>query len=195
VKGTSAHIKGLARRVRTSSFGAVTALDLKFSIDTTSEVVDRPKSSAATVRAVEILPSPLITPLDSPISSNLATSFKPIQSFRGGSSWEELSRSKSTLGLNLFSSIDEDEKDDGILAIIELKPLCEFRNLRSLKLTGMLRSYQMYIWQAVWLNVNLKTLALAMALEPDIHSTPGTQWKQIKNGWNMEEKMYDDPVY
>ncbi|KAJ5757238.1 uncharacterized protein N7511_007420 [Penicillium nucicola] len=91
--------------------------------------------------------------------------------------------------------MDVEEKDDGILAIVELKPLCEFRNLRSLKLTGMLRSYQTYIWQAVWLNTKLETLDLGMALEPDIFSAPSTQWKQIKTGWKMSGKMYADPVY
>jgi hypothetical protein len=168
-------------------------LDLKLSLDTTSKVVGDSKST--TVRAVEILSRSPITPIDSPITSGLATPVKPIQFFRGGPSWGELPRSKATLGLDLFSSIEEEEKDDGILAIIELKPLCEFRNLRSLKLTGMLRSYQVYIWQAVWLNPNLEALHLAMALEPGILSIQSTEWKQIKLGWKMSGKQYADPVY
>jgi hypothetical protein len=194
VKGTTARIKDLARHVRTPSFIAPpSTLDLKLSLDTTSKVVGDSKST--TVRAVEILSSPPITPIDSPVTSGLATPVKPIQFFRSGPSWAELPRSKATLGLDLFSSIDEEKKDDGILAIVELKPLCEFRNLRSLKLTGMLRSYQMYIWQAVWLNPNLETLDLAMALEPSILSTLSTEWKQIKTGWKMSGKQYADPVY
>jgi hypothetical protein len=194
VKGTTARIKGLARHVRTPSFIAPSStLDLKLSLDTTTKVVGDSKST--TVRAVEILSRSPITPIDSPITSGLATPVKPIQFFRGGPSWGELPRSKAALGLDLFSSIEEEEKDDGILAIIELKPLCEFRNLRSLKLTGMLRSYQVYIWQAVWLNPNLEALHLAMALEPGILSIQSTEWKQIKTGWNMSGKQYADPVY
>ncbi|OGE49797.1 hypothetical protein PENARI_c019G02721 [Penicillium arizonense] len=194
VKGTTARIKGLARHVRTPSFIAPpSTLDLKLSLDTTSKVVGDSKST--TVRAVEILSRSPITPIDSPITSGLATPVKPIQFFRGGPSWGKLPRSKATLGLDLFSSIEEDKKDDGILAIIELKPLCEFRNLRSLKLTGMLRSYQVYIWQAVWQNPNLGALHLAMALEPGILSIQSTEWKQIKTGWKMSGKQYADPVY
>ena len=193
VKGTTARIKDLARHVRTPFIVPPSTLDLKLSLDTTPKIVG--DSGRTTVRAVEILSSPPITPIDSPITSGLATPVKPIQFFRGGQSWAELPRSKATLGLDLFSSIVEEEKDDGILAIIELKPLCGFRNLRSLKLTGMLRSYQMYIWQAVWLNPNLETLDLAMALEPSILSTQSTEWKEMKTGWNMSVKQYADPVY
>ncbi|KAJ6071097.1 hypothetical protein N7499_009111 [Penicillium canescens] len=179
VKGTTARIKGLARHVRTPSFIAPpSALDLKLSLDTTSKVVSDSKST--TVRAVEIL-SGYACQTDSVL---------PRRSILG-----ELPRSKATLGLDLFSSIEEEEKDDDILAIIELKPLCEFRNLRSLKLTGMLRSYQVYIWQAVWLNPNLEALHLAMALEPGILSIQSTEWKQIKTGWKMSGKQYADPVY
>ncbi|KAJ5313062.1 hypothetical protein PENANT_c018G02503 [Penicillium antarcticum] len=193
VKGTTARIKGLARHVRTGSFKAASTLDLKLSIDTTSKVLDAPKSTTA--RAVEIVSPPPVTLLSSPTTLDLATPVKLILLFRGGPSWAELPRIKSTLELDLFSTIDKEEKDDGILTIVELKPLCEFRNLRSLKLTGMLRSYQLYIWQAVWLNTKLETLVLGMALEPDIFSAPGSQWKQIKTGWKMSGRMYADPVY
>ncbi|KAJ6098538.1 hypothetical protein N7467_000073 [Penicillium canescens] len=176
VKGTTARIKGLARHVRTPSFIAPpSTLDLKLSLDTTSKVVGDSKST--TVRAVEILSRSPITPIDSPITSGLATPIKPIQFFRGGPSWGSFPEARRLW--------------DWICSL----PLCEFRNLRSLKLTGMLRSYQVYIWQAVWLNPNLEALHLAMALEPGILSIQSTEWKQIKTGWKMSGKQYADPVY
>lgn len=77
----------------------------------------------------------------------------------------------------------------------QLRPLCEFRKLRVLRLTGMLKSYQRIIWQAVWLNPQLTTLELAMAVELEIKK-PGTRgWKPITDGWVMNVKSFGAPVY
>lgn len=45
----------------------------------------------------------------------------------------------------------------------DLSPLCLYRDLRILKITGMMQSYQSYIWLVVWLNPQLTDLALEMA--------------------------------
>ncbi|KAI1975438.1 hypothetical protein LOZ12_000917 [Ophidiomyces ophidiicola] len=94
-------------------------------------------------------------------------SAKPIMSFRGGSSWRHLDAERDNVYLDLFwSSHKENPFRPEIMPIVELAPLSNFRHLRILKLTGMLQSYQPYIWQAVWLNQNLEELHLEMALEP-----------------------------
>ncbi|PGH28042.1 hypothetical protein AJ80_00297 [Polytolypa hystricis UAMH7299] len=64
-----------------------------------------------------------------------------------------------------------------------LRPLCNFRNLKSLKLTGMTQSYQRYIWETVWLNPELEELLLEMALEPCIRRTYSKAWPSIKGDW------------
>ena len=49
----------------------------------------------------------------------------------------------------------------------DLSPLCLFRQLRSLKITGMMQSYQSYIWLVVWLNPQLTDLTLEMEGEAE----------------------------
>lgn len=49
-----------------------------------------------------------------------------------------------------------------------MKPLLNFKNLRSLTLGGMERSYQRIIWQTVFQNSQLNDLTLEMALSPVI---------------------------
>ena len=49
----------------------------------------------------------------------------------------------------------------------DLSPLCLYRELQSLKIIGMMRSYQWYIWLVVWLNPQLRTLTLEMAGEAE----------------------------
>ena len=46
-----------------------------------------------------------------------------------------------------------------------LSPLCLYRNLHSLKIVGMMRSYQPYIWLVVWMNPYLSELTLETASE------------------------------
>ena len=46
-----------------------------------------------------------------------------------------------------------------------LSPLCLYRNLHSLKIVGMMRSYQRYIWLVVWMNPYLSELTLETSSE------------------------------
>ena len=50
----------------------------------------------------------------------------------------------------------------------DLSPLCLYRKLRTLKITGMMQSYQWYIWLVVWLNPQLTDLTLEMAGEAEL---------------------------
>ncbi|CAG8894138.1 unnamed protein product [Penicillium egyptiacum] len=90
----------------------------------------------------------------------------------------------------------EDEIKITILTLEQMWPLTEFRNLRVLKLVGMMKSYQPVIWQAVWLNPQLVTLELEMAVGLDIENPVGPSgWKPIKKGWVMNIKSWASPVY
>lgn len=173
---------------------------------TNVETVEVPASPTPVPR---LLPSPLpsrpATPLPRLLPTSLpgplaivdtATPAKPLVEFPGGASWTFLPRTKTTLGLDLFWRCVDDQDEMECLSLIEMKPLCQFRRLRSLKLVGMMQSYQTYIWQAAWLNFGLEELELGMALEPEILSRPlGAQWKPIQEGWSMEERQTADPVY
>ncbi|EEP77522.1 predicted protein [Uncinocarpus reesii 1704] len=111
-------------------------------------------------------------------------SAKPIMSFRGGTSWRHLDTERESLSLDLFwSSHKENPFRPDIMPMMELAPLCNFRNLRSLKLTGMLQSYQLLIWQTVWLSHGLEELHLEMALEPCIRHTFCGSWPKIRGKW------------
>lgn len=93
-----------------------------------------------------------------------------------------------------------EKPEDGIritiLSLEQMRALTEFRNLRVLKLTGMMKSYQRIIWHAVWLNPQLTTLELEMAVGLDIeHPIGPSGWKPITKGWVMNVKSSASPVY
>ncbi|PYI27374.1 hypothetical protein BP00DRAFT_460254 [Aspergillus indologenus CBS 114.80] len=96
---------------------------------------------------------------------------------------------------------EEDDEDDEveeqveILALEQLFPLIHFRHLRSLKITGMVQSYQKYIWQAAWLNTGLEELELSMVCEPRLRRSFTGVWPCIKGGWTMNPTHYSAPVY
>lgn len=133
--------------------------------------------------------------LSLPPPNGLGTPDQPFMHFRGGASWKCLETDAERLGLDLFwpvntsHDIDYDEEDcaNDMLDVEELMPLCAFRNLRVLKITGMTQSYQKYIWQAVWLNVNLEELELGMVLEPCVRRGFSGDWPFIKGGWRMRD--------
>lgn len=130
--------------------------------------------------------------------SEIATLGNPLIGFRGGDSWSNLPRIKRALGLDLFWPWPPDSRDSGYdcLGLAELKPLCDFRSLRSLKIVGMMQSYQSYIWQAAWLNLDLDELELGMALEPDVvNRIYETRWRVIDEGWTLDPRMGGSPVY
>ena len=116
--------------------------------------------------------------------------------FRGGLDWTEVSRSEKALKLDMFWPVEMSLNEIGCRDVAELKPLCQFRGLRSLKIVGMMQSYQSDIWMAAWLNLNLDELELGMALEPELSNSERVgQWKVIKEGWQMNDKTVGRPVY
>ncbi|KAL4950615.1 hypothetical protein BDW69DRAFT_202007 [Aspergillus filifer] len=86
-----------------------------------------------------------------------------------------------------------EEEDPSLFPVSDMTPLCTFRNLRSLKITGMMQSYQSYIFQAAWLNPNLEELELGMALPPRLRRA--YKWPYIKGGWRLDKATYGEPVY
>ncbi|KAJ5270054.1 hypothetical protein N7505_005812 [Penicillium chrysogenum] len=90
----------------------------------------------------------------------------------------------------------EDEIQITLLTLEQMHPLTQFRNLRVLKLVGMMKSYQPVIWQVVWLNPRLVTLELEMAVGLDIEKPVGPSgWKPITKGWVMNVKSWAEPAY
>lgn len=90
----------------------------------------------------------------------------------------------------------ENKRD--MLDVDQMAQLCDFRNLRVLRITGMMQSFQKYIWRAAWLNLNLEELELGMALAPRIRASVAenrTDWPLIRGGWDFEVSVYSDPVY
>ncbi|KAL4736800.1 hypothetical protein BDV11DRAFT_172582 [Aspergillus similis] len=149
-----------------------------------------------------------------------ATPANPLMEFRGGALWAALPKDRRTLGLDVFWSVPSeqptetdinvseekhktgppaeggnkhDDEKPSVLPIDEMAPLCTFRNLRILKITGMMQSYQMYIFQAAWLNTNLEELEIGMALQPRLRR--GYKWPYIKGGWRLNKTTYAEPVY
>lgn len=127
------------------------------------------------------------------------TPAKPLMYFRGGASWNCLPRDMQAIGIDVFWPVKNNQVGMSdrreVLHIEELAPLCQFRGLRVLKLTGMLQSYQKYIWQAAWLNTQLEELELGMALAPRIRRNYQGKWPFIKGGWMMSSDSYGEPVY
>ncbi|RDW87144.1 uncharacterized protein DSM5745_03786 [Aspergillus mulundensis] len=145
-----------------------------------------------------------------------ATPANPLMEFRGGALWAALPKDRRTLGLDVFwpnpadqltdnhtiehktktktaTEDEEEEEEPTILPIDEMSPLCTFRNLRVLKITGMMQSYQMHIFQAAWLNTDLEELEIGMALSPRLRR--GYKWPYIKGGWRLNKATYGEPVY
>ncbi|KAF7715927.1 Uncharacterized protein PECH_005734 [Penicillium ucsense] len=159
--------------------------------------------ASTTFRSEETSPSLVPSPSSSSSQQALesvdhfAIPEQPWTEFPGGSSWENLPRSKTSLGLDLGSSVPEGtDEEDNVLGIEELRPLQQFRGLRSLQLTGMLHSYQSIIWQAVWLMADLDELTLEMALEPEIiHPYFASHWKQIDEHWTLAPTDGENCVY
>ena len=72
-----------------------------------------------------------------------------------------------TLDLTICSPQEaESYKRQAVFQQAHLKPLCDFRGLKSLCVTGMLESYQQVIWEVVFRNPSLETLEMRMAQEP-----------------------------
>ncbi|OGM40418.1 hypothetical protein ABOM_010869 [Aspergillus bombycis] len=90
---------------------------------------------------------------------------------------------------------DEREQEQETFPLTSLTPLLHFRHLRALKLTGMMSSYQKYIWQAAWLNPHLEELELGMALAPSLRRNYVTKWPCIRGGWTLRKESFGGSVY
>lgn len=123
----------------------------------------------------------------------------PILNFRPNL-WRILERDRHVLNLDLFwpTKLDKspDQADEQAQAKLQdeeptgfpyddLKPLLTFRNLHVLQLNGMMLSYQPLIWATCWLNPNLTTLHLEMALEPLINTSSDISHRQIDANWSL----------
>ncbi|KAJ5175728.1 uncharacterized protein N7482_001605 [Penicillium canariense] len=147
-------------------------------------------------RGVSRSPPPSLSYRTEPPVDDFATAAKPFIGFPGGSTWADLPQHKKTLGLDLFRPCPTELDELACLGIEEMRPICQFRHLRSLTITGMLQSYQSYIWQVAWLNFDLEELHLEMSLEPKVHSAiHAAQWKPIQDGWEMDKRYSAEPVY
>ncbi|GMG25474.1 unnamed protein product [Aspergillus oryzae] len=96
---------------------------------------------------------------------------------------------------NPNNDTDEKEQETETFPLSSLTPLLHFRHLRTLKLTGMMSSYQKYIWQAAWLNPHLEELELGMALAPSLRRNYVTKWPCIRGGWTLTKERFREPVY
>ncbi|KAH8690081.1 hypothetical protein BGW36DRAFT_440909 [Talaromyces proteolyticus] len=67
-----------------------------------------------------------------------------------------------------------------------LSSLKSFAGLRYLKISGMLKSYQKEIFQAVWEMELLEELDLRMAEEPQL--SLGVYWRRIEKGWSPKRR-------
>lgn len=115
----------------------------------------------------------------------------PIRNFRPNL-WKHLDEQQKVVNLDLFWPIDLEEDEDtakhkeehelDTFPLEELRPLSNFRRLKTLKIGGMMRSYQKYIWMCCWANSGIEDLALEMALEPRIDNQ-NIKWSWIKGNW------------
>ncbi|KAJ5698080.1 hypothetical protein N7462_000085 [Penicillium macrosclerotiorum] len=182
----------------------VTPQTTRFGMRSPSKHPEIPRSTTVEAAEISASPSPSSRHVRIP-SFDIATLAKPLINFRGGSAWADLPRNKTALGLDLFwpsppdqdrdRNRDRDQTRLPCLDIQEMKPLCQFRCLRALKIVGMLQSYQTYIWQTAWVNLNLDELELGMTLEPEITSAEHTsKWQFIQEGWEMDQKHSAEPA-
>lgn len=134
--------------------------------------------------------------LATPTPQEPGTPARPLIYFRGGATWNHLPKDLTALGIDVFWPVKEGQDvEENMLNVEEMAPLCQFRNLRVLKITGMMQSYQKYIWQAAWLNTDLEELELGMALEPRIRRRASKRWPYIKGGWMLDQSHHSEPVY
>ena len=102
--------------------------------------------------------------------------------------WQSIETNLQDLHLDLFwPEVQAEPRAGDLFPLEDLEPLCNLRQLRSLRITGMMESYQKYIWQTVWLNPHLKELMLEMALEPNVRKDHDKAWPTIKGSWQVQK--------
>ena len=67
-----------------------------------------------------------------------------------------MDHNKRHLEIDLFRPASE----PAVFPLQDLSPLCLYRELRALKITGMMQNYQSMLWPVVWLNPQLTDLSL-----------------------------------
>ena len=114
--------------------------------------------------------------------------------------WRSLDQRRKVLALDLFRPIpnaDHESHQDlefaDIFPVGGLKPLLTFRNLRALKLVGMMQSYQPAIWAACWLNEHLWDLHLEMASTPVWDFDSGYHCHAISYNWSIDHPYSPPP--
>ena len=75
----------------------------------------------------------------------------------------QMDHSQGHLEIDLFRPASEPT----VFPLQDLSPLCLYRGLRVLKITGMMQNYQSMFWPVVWLNPQLTDLSLEMAGEAE----------------------------
>jgi hypothetical protein len=72
-----------------------------------------------------------------------------------------------------------------------LSCLTAFMNLRCLRVSGMLKSYQKQLFRAIWKMERLQDLQLRMAEEPRILPEAELPWLPIEHGWSPQANEYE----
>ena len=102
--------------------------------------------------------------------------------------WPYIPKHLTRLELDLFwPGISSEPQPNEVFPPEYLAPLTSLRQLRILKLVGMLDSYQKYTWQTAWLCPHLEEVTLEMALEPVVRSIVNKKWPTIKGNWQMKD--------
>ncbi|KAF2140843.1 uncharacterized protein K452DRAFT_319154 [Aplosporella prunicola CBS 121167] len=87
------------------------------------------------------------------------------------------------INLNVSSGNTTAKHHSEQLTMEDLQPLCEFRELRDLRIVGMKISFQPLIWEVVWLNSKLEELELGMAENPTAKGVNGKAWTVVSKDW------------
>ena len=102
--------------------------------------------------------------------------------------WPYIPSHLTRLELDLFwPGIGSEPQPNDVFPLEYLAPLTSLRQLRVLKVVGMLDSYQKYIWQTAWLCPYLEEVTLEMVLEPVVRSIVNKKWPTIKGNWQMKD--------
>ncbi|KUL83728.1 hypothetical protein ZTR_07468 [Talaromyces verruculosus] len=111
----------------------------------------------------------------------LGVDFGALLRIRGGIAAQE------TLWIDLWQHFAPGKKvvplDDQYLSC-----LTSFKNLRCLKVSGMLKSYQKKLFQAIWQMERLEDLQLRMAEEPRLSPEAELRFHPIEEGWSPQTK-------
>lgn len=169
--------------------------------DTTDDVRDQGQlviadSAAPVNRVLDFTDDKIEEPVSRTEQKKKMDVYIPVKVIFTKELWPSIDTNLEELHLDLFwPKVGAEPREGDVFPVEDLEPLCNFRQLRSLKITGMMESYQKYIWQAAWLNPHLKELAMEMALEPNIRKGHDKAWPTIKGGWRLQKLDDIKPSY